>query len=72
MCVCVCYQRVCVGEYVCFLEAVNRNLFRRFSISAGVAQRERKIRLPAARYYLLSPPYIILSQEEVDLLHVSV
>lgn len=56
VCVCVTRQRVCVGEYVCFLEGVNRNLFKRFSISAGVAQRERKIRLPAARYYLLPPP----------------
>lgn len=56
VCVCVSRQRVCVGEYVCFLEGVNRNLFRHFSISAGVAQRKRKIRLPVARYYLLPPP----------------
>lgn len=54
--VCVSRQRVCVCEYVWFLQGVNRNLFRRFSISAGVAQREWKIRLPAARYYLLPLP----------------
>lgn len=58
VCVCACYQTESVCWWICvfFLEGVNRNLFRRFSISAGVAQRERKIRLPAARYYLLPPP----------------